>query len=56
MRLLHFFIIALLLFGQADGLKWWQVNLSQPQAVSYAKHYKVLESLKLEKFLVLANP
>lgn len=41
----------------AEGQKLLdQVNLSQPQAVSYAKHYKVLESLKLEKFLVLANP
>lgn len=33
-----------------------QVNLTQPMAVTYAKHYKALESLKLEKFLVLANP
>jgi hypothetical protein len=33
-----------------------QVNLTKPQAVTYAKHYKVLESLKLDKFLVLANP
>lgn len=33
-----------------------QVNLTQPQAVTYAKHYKVLETLRLEKFLVLANP
>lgn len=31
------------------------VNLHQPQAVSYSKHYKPLESLRLEKFLVL-NP
>jgi phosphonate transport system substrate-binding protein len=29
------------------------INLHQPQAVSYAKHYKPLESLQLEKFLVL---
>lgn len=33
-----------------------QVNLTKPQAVTYAKHYKVLESLKLDKFLVLTNP
>lgn len=33
-----------------------QVNLSQPQPVTYAKHYQVLEGLKLEKFLVLAKP
>lgn len=31
------------------------VNLHQPQAVTYSKHYKPLESLRLEKFLVL-NP
>ena len=29
------------------------VNLHKPQAVSYSKHYKPLESLRLEKFLVL---
>ena len=29
------------------------VNLQNPQAVSYSKHYKPLESLRLEKFLVL---
>ena len=29
------------------------INLNKPQAVNYAKHYKVLESLQLEKFLVL---
>jgi len=41
----------------AEGQKLLdQVNLSQPQPVTYAKHYKELESLKLEKFLVLANP
>jgi len=32
------------------------INLTKPQAVSYAKHYKVLESLQLEKFLVLTGP
>lgn len=26
------------------------INLNKPQAVNYAKHYKVLESLQLEKF------
>jgi phosphonate transport system substrate-binding protein len=32
------------------------INLSQPQAVTYAKHYKPLESLQLEKFLMLTGP
>ena len=32
------------------------INLSKPQAVTYAKHYKPLESLQLEKFLVLMAP
>lgn len=32
------------------------INLHKPQAVSYAKHYKPLESLQLEKFLVLTGP
>ena len=31
------------------------INLNKPQAVNYAKHYKVLESLQLEKFLVLTG-
>jgi len=31
------------------------INLNKPQAVSYVKHYKVLESLQLEKFLVLTG-
>jgi phosphonate transport system substrate-binding protein len=31
------------------------INLSQPQAVTYAKHYKPLESLQLEKFLMLTG-
>jgi phosphonate transport system substrate-binding protein len=31
------------------------INLSKPQAVTYAKHYKPLESLRLEKFLVLTG-
>ena len=31
------------------------INLSKPQAVTYAKHYKPLESLQLEKFLVLTG-
>ena len=30
------------------------VGIEKPQAVTYAKHYKVLESLQLEKFLVLS--
>jgi len=29
------------------------INLQKPQAVTYAKHYRPLESLQLEKFLVL---
>jgi phosphonate transport system substrate-binding protein len=29
------------------------INLSKPQSVTYAKHYRPLESLQLEKFLVL---
>lgn len=29
------------------------INLQKPQAVTYAKHYKPLEKLQLEKFLVL---
>lgn len=32
------------------------VNLTKPHAVTYAKHYKPLESLRLEKFLVLSPP
>jgi len=32
------------------------ISLSKPQAVTYAKHYKPLESLQLEKFLVLMAP
>ena len=31
------------------------INLSKPQAVTYAKHYKPLEFLQLEKFLVLTG-
>ena len=31
------------------------INLSKPQVVTYAKHYKPLESLQLEKFLVLTG-
>jgi len=31
------------------------INLHRPQAVTYAKHYKPLESLQLEKFLVLTG-
>jgi phosphonate transport system substrate-binding protein len=32
------------------------IHLHKPQAVTYAKHYKPLESLQLEKFLVLTGP
>ena len=31
------------------------ISLNQPQAVTYAKHYKPLESLQLEKFVVLPS-
>jgi phosphonate transport system substrate-binding protein len=31
------------------------ISLNKPQAVTYAKHYKPLESLQLEKFLVLTG-
>lgn len=31
------------------------INLQKPQAVTYAKHYRPLESLQLEKFLVLTG-
>lgn len=31
------------------------INLQKPQLVTYAKHYKSLESLQLEKFLVLTS-
>jgi phosphonate transport system substrate-binding protein len=31
------------------------INLHKPQAVTYAKHYKPLEALQLEKFLVLSG-
>jgi phosphonate transport system substrate-binding protein len=31
------------------------INLNKPRAVTYAKHYKALESLQLEKFLVLTG-
>ncbi len=31
------------------------INLQKPQAVTYAKHYKPLELLQLEKFLVLTG-
>lgn len=31
------------------------INLNKPQAVTYAKHYQPLESLRLEKFLVLSG-
>lgn len=53
----RFFKAMLRLMQDDEGKKMLdQVNLTKPQAVTYAKHYKVLESLKLDKFLVLANP
>ena len=40
-----------------DGRKLLDgINLHKPQAVTYTKHYKPLESLQLEKFLVLTGP
>lgn len=54
---LRFFNAMLKLTQDDEGKKMLdQINLTQPQAVTYAKHYKVLESLKLDKFLVLTNP
>ena len=52
------FLKAMLSLAQdAEGQKLLDgINIHQPKAVSYAQHYKVLESLKLEKFLVLSNP
>ena len=39
-----------------DGRKLLDgINLHKPQAVTYAKHYKPLESLQLDKFLVLSG-
>ena len=32
------------------------INLNKPQPVSYVKHYKPLEALQLDKFLVLTGP
>ena len=51
------FLKAMLKLAQEeDGRKLLDaINLSKPQAVSYAKHYKLLESLQLEKFLVLTG-
>jgi phosphonate transport system substrate-binding protein len=51
------FLQAMLKLTQDDeGRKILEgINLQKPQAVTYAKHYKVLESLQLEKFLVLTG-
>jgi phosphonate transport system substrate-binding protein len=39
-----------------DGRKLLDgINLHKPQAVTYAKHYKPLEALQLDKFLVLSG-
>lgn len=32
------------------------IHVSKPQVVTYTKHYKPLESLQLEKFLILTGP
>ena len=52
------FLKAMLSLTQdAEGQKLLDgININQPKAVNFAQHYKVLESLKLEKFLVLSNP
>jgi len=53
----RFFKAILKLTQDEEGRKLLDgVNLNKPQAVTYAKHYKPLESLQLEKFLVLTGP
>lgn len=51
------FLKAMLKLGQdEEGRKLLDgIGLHKPQAVTYAKHYKPLESLQLEKFLVLTG-
>jgi phosphonate transport system substrate-binding protein len=51
------FLKAILKLAQdEEGRKLLEaISLSKPQAVTYAKHYKPLESLQLEKFLVLTG-
>lgn len=50
----RFFKAMLKLTQDEDGRKLLDgINLHKPQAVSYNKHYQLLESLRLEKFLVL---
>jgi phosphonate transport system substrate-binding protein len=52
----RFFKAILKLTQDEEGRKLLDgVNLNKPQAVTYAKHYKPLESLQLEKFLVLTG-
>jgi phosphonate transport system substrate-binding protein len=52
----RFFKAMLKLTQDEEGRKLLNgINLSKPQAVTYAKHYKPLESLQLEKFLVLTG-
>lgn len=53
----RFLKAVLKLTHDAQGRKLLEgINLQKPQAVNYAKHYKPLESLQLEKFLVLTGP
>ncbi len=53
----RFFSAMIKLTQDPEGKKMLtQVNLPQPQEVTYARHYKVLESLKLDKFLVMTHP
>lgn len=52
----RFFKAMLKLTQDEEGRKLLDgINLSKPQAVTYAKNYKPLESLQLEKFLVLTG-
>jgi phosphonate transport system substrate-binding protein len=52
----RFFKAILKLTQDEEGRKLLDgVNLNKPQAVTYTKHYKPLESLQLEKFLVLTG-
>ena len=52
----HFLKAMVKLTQDEEGRKLLDgINLSKPQAVTYAKHYKPLESLQLEKFLVLTG-
>jgi len=52
----RFFTAMMKLAQDDEGRKLLDgINLNKPQSVSYAKHYKPLESLQLEKFLVFTG-